>query len=112
MRTKKMGLNKAVLFSLISSLLLISCGSTSSNETSSEKLSAYCIRECVLETGDSEICDARCDCTSKTLSEKLSKDEFSKLVIDITGGGSQDLEDTKSIKEFTVAIKRCKSANY
>lgn len=88
-----------------------SCG-TSNNETPAEKLSAYCIRECVLETGDSSLCDTKCDCASKILSEKLSKDEFSKLVIDITGGDSQDLDETESMKEFSDAVKRCKSAKF
>jgi len=108
MQTKILCVHFLILLVLGGLLIYTSCSSTDTNENSAEKLSAYCIRECVLETGDSEICDTRCGCASKYLSEKLSKGEFSKLVIDITKGDSQDLEETDSEKQFKNAIKHCK----
>ncbi len=105
-----MGIKTLLLHGLILGglFICISCG-ISNNETPEEKLDAYCVRECVLEIGDSSLCDTKCDCASQILSEKLSNDEFSKLVIGITGGNSKEAE---GIKEFKEAIKRCKSTKF
>ncbi len=101
-----------LIFLLFGSILAYTSCGVSSNETPEEKLNAYCVRECVLEFGDSSLCDARCDCASKMLLEKLSNEEYSKLVFDITGGDSRDSGRAESIKEFEEAIKHCKLSKF
>ena len=61
-----------LLLGLIFLILVSSCGKDNS-ENSIEELAAYCIRECVLETSDSEICDEKCKCAANKLSGELSK---------------------------------------
>ncbi len=112
MLTKLPSMHFLILLLLVGSFIYTSCSGDDSNQIPTEKLSAYCIRECVLETGDSSLCDTRCDCASKVLSEKLSKDEFSQLVSTVTGKGLQELTQNENVKEFKVAIKRCKSAKF
>lgn len=104
-------INLLILLVTGSLFVYTSCG-IDSQETQEEKLNAYCVRECVLEVGDSSLCDTRCDCASKILSEKLSNEEYSKLVNDITRGDSQDLKRTESVKEFEEAIKHCKLSKF
>ena len=111
MLTRSPSINLLILFAFGSLFVYTSCG-TGSNENPEEKLDVYCVRECVLEVGDSSLCDTRCDCASKMLSEKLSNEQYSKLVNDLTGGDSQDLKRTESIKEFEEAIKHCKLSKF
>ena len=111
MRTKSPPIHFLILLLLGSLFIYTSCG-IGGSETPQAKLDAYCVRECVLETGDSSLCDTRCNCASKLLSEKLSNDKFSKLVIDITEGDSKGPEETESIKEFKNAIKHCKLSKF
>ena len=89
-----------------------SCSGSNNSETPEARLNAHCIRECVLKTGASEICDTKCKCVSEILSEELSKDRFLNLVSSLTERDSQDSEDAESVKEFKGALKRCKSAEF
>lgn len=111
MLTKSQSIHFQILIVLAGLFIYTSCG-INNQETPEEKLDAYCVRECVLESGDSSLCDTRCVCASKLLSEKLSNDEFSKLVIDITEGDSKGPEGTESIKEFKDAIKHCQLSKF
>lgn len=111
MLTRSPLINLLILLVAGSLFVYTSCG-ISSQETQEEKLDAYCVRECVLEVGDSSLCDTRCDCASKLLSEKLSNEEYSNFVNDITGRDSQDLKRTESVKEFGEAIKHCKLSKF
>lgn len=89
------------------SMQLLSCGGAGDTEGPEEKLSAYCVRQCVLETGDSSICDTRCECASKALSDQLSAEDFESLVTSITGQDQEVFPD--ALKEFGKAFSHCKS---
>lgn len=99
-----------MIVGFVSVLQLMSCGGAGDPEDPGEKLKAYCIRQCVLETGDSSICDTRCECASKTLSEKLSDEEFQNLASSITGDDEQASQD--ALIEFGKAFSHCKSVRF
>jgi|GEM_PF-1272156 len=112
MQTKILSMRFLILLLLGGSFIYTSCSGSNNNETPKARLNAYCVRECVLETGDSEVCDTRCKCASKSLSEKLSADEISKLVSSLPDRKAQASSDSESKKEFKDALKRCKSAKF
>ena len=88
-------------------VLVYSCGQDGDSSDDVENLVSYCIRECVLETGASEICDTRCKCATQKLSSGLSKAEFRDLARNIT----QDQADDRAIRMFKDALNNCKYAS-
>lgn len=97
-----------VIMVMASAAALTACGDLSS-QPPGEKLDTHCVRECVLETGAAEICDTVCKCASTKLSDKLSSDEFQKLVSSVTGSGSEDSEADEYLKEYKNAFSLCNS---
>lgn len=95
---------------VILSLQLLSCGGAADSENPEEKLKSYCVRQCVLETGDSSICDTRCKCAAVTLSDKLSAEELNSLLSSITGKDTQASDN--AMKEFEKAFSHCKSVRF
>ena len=94
---------------LVFTFMLITCRGDRNSQTPGEKLDAYCVRECVLETGGSEVCDTICKCASNKLSAKLSRKEFAKLVSSITESGSGYEGESEYLHEFKNAFGLCKS---
>ncbi|MGB2692873.1 MAG: hypothetical protein WBB48_08585 [Thermodesulfobacteriota bacterium] len=81
-------------------LVVISC---SSGNDPNQELTSYCIRECVIETSASEICDTECKCAAEKLSSEYSKEDFANLVQAIT----QDQAD--SIKKLKNSLESCRN---
>lgn len=98
-----------VIMVMASAAALLGCGSDWNKQSPGEKLDTHCVRECVLETGAAEICDTVCKCVSTKLSDKLSGDEFQKLVSSVTQSGSKDSEADEYLKEYKNAFSLCKS---
>ncbi len=90
---------------LVLLVFVFSCSSQGDSESTIEKLAAYCIRECVIETADSEICDTECKCATHNLSSEYSKEDFANLVQAITQGKSEDLESLKKLKNSLISCK-------
>lgn len=86
-------------------IFVFSCSSQGDSENSIEKLTAYCVRECVVETGDPESCDTGCRCASEKLSSEYSNGDFAALVQAITQGKSESQE---SWQELANSLKSCK----
>jgi hypothetical protein len=82
-----------------------SCSPQGDSNDPFEKLTAYCIRECVIETSDSEICDTQCKCASEKLSNEYSKEEFVNLVQAITQNNTANLD---SVQKLRNALDLCK----
>lgn len=82
-------------------LPFVSCG----KDNPEERLSAYCVRECVIETADPEICDTRCKCAVEKLSSGLTSQEFSHLAARIA---SKDGADAEDLSRFNDAYQSCK----
>ena len=90
--------NMKIIF-LISVLILVSC-SGGNSDPPGEALKAYCIRECVLETADAEICDTRCACAVDRLEASTSAEglrEIERVVTRSnnpdTGGGGESFKE-------------------
>ena len=90
-----------ILSILFLMLIVVSC---SSNKDPMQELTTSCIRDCVMETSDSELCDTACKCAALSLSDNLSKEEFLNLVqsINETNGDNQD-----SLSKLSNALKIC-----
>lgn len=98
--------NLPYVLSLMLLVLSFSCSSQGDSNDPIEKLAAYCIRECVLETSDSEICDTECKCAADKLSQTFSKDKFSKLVNGLT---ETNAVNPDSISELRKAFEICRT---
>lgn len=88
--------------------LVVSCDSSGDSDDSKEHLKSYCIRECVAETADSEICDTRCKCAVEKLASTLSAEDLSELADGIEAeekGGGQELSKLRG------AFQACKEEN-
>lgn len=84
------------------SFLFLSCTRDSGGDPG-ENLRSYCIRECVTETSDAEICDTKCKCAV----EKLANDtggEFGDIAKQIVENGPQAGE---YIQKFGDAYSQC-----
>lgn len=91
---------------LICLLLIVACNSPGDSGGPAEHLNAFCIRECVVETGDSEICDTRCKCAVEKLASALSVKELSELADGITRdreSGNEDIDKLRSAMESCVS---------
>lgn len=80
---------------LIVCLLLVTVSCSSSNDPKQE-LASHCIRECVMETSASEICDTECKCAAEKLSSEYSKEEFVNLVQAINENNAVSTEKLKN----------------
>ncbi len=80
-------------------LLLFTISCTSENSPKSE-LTSYCIRECVLETAASEICDTQCRYAVDKLYDEYSKVDFVNLEQGITQDDKDSLQKLKSSLEL------------
>ncbi|MCK5392492.1 MAG: hypothetical protein KAJ31_08690 [Deltaproteobacteria bacterium] len=94
------------LLGLVVLVFVFSCSSQGDSKSSIEKLAAYCIRECVLETSDSQICDTECKCAAKKLSGEFSKEKFINLVQNITETNG---DDSDAILKLSKALEICKA---
>jgi len=94
----------AVTLCIISSLLLSGSCTRDSNDPG-EELTAYCVRECVIETSDAEICDTRCKCAAEKLAYGISEQEFGKIAGALTGN---DAPDEGYAVKFRTAFESCK----
>jgi hypothetical protein len=83
---------------------MISGGCSPGPDDPREDLTAYCVRECVIETSDSEICDTRCKCAVKYLEEGTSTQELRKIADGIT---KDDDSANEFIVQFRDAFKKC-----
>lgn len=72
------------LFFLI--FLFASCNSADNGGSPEERLNGYCVRQCVMETSDAEICDTRCKCAVEKLASGVSGQELKE----IAGGISEE----------------------
>jgi len=93
------------MISLVLCVFAFSCGQGGDSSDPKERLTAYCIRECVLETADSELCDTKCKCAAINLSEEYSKEDFMNLVRDITQDKTDNVD---SVDKLTNSLKSCK----
>ena len=99
---------KVTIAGLLIFPLLISFGCSSASDKPEDHLNAYCVRECVIETADSEICDTRCNCTVEKLSSGLTNQEFSDLAARITSNDAADAEDLSRFKDAFLSCKPIK----
>ena len=103
---KGMGFNNVFAASLCILPVLLLSGCTRDSNDPGEELAAYCIRECVIETSDAEICDTRCKCAVENLERGTSEQEFRK----IAGGISEsDNPANEYVVKFKNAFDTCKS---
>lgn len=79
--------------------MVLSC---SSDYDPKQSLVSYCIRECVIETSASEICDTECKCAAEKLSSEYSEEDFINLVQAIKQ------EKADSIAKLTNSLQSCK----
>lgn len=89
---------------LVLMFLAGACGQDGDLKNDEYKLTTYCIRQCVLDTSASEICDTKCRCATQKLSSGYSNEEFSNLVQIIT----QAQADVDGIEKFKDALDSCK----
>jgi len=80
-------------------LIVLSC---SSNNDPKQSLASHCIRECVIETSASEICDTVCKCATEKLSSEYSEEDFINLVQAIKE------EKADSIAKLTNSLQSCR----
>ena len=95
--------NMKIIF-LISVLILVSC-SGGNSDSPGEALKAYCIRECVLETADAEICDTRCACAVDRLEASTSAEGLREIQSVVTQSNDPDTE--RGGKLFREAFESC-----
>jgi hypothetical protein len=86
--------------------VLLSWSCSRDRENTVESLNAYCVRECVIDTSDSQICDTRCKCAVEKLAGGMSGEEFLSLVDGIT---KNDAASNEYIEKFKNAFDGCKS---
>ena len=96
---------------LVLFVFAFSCGQQSDSNGPKEKLTAYCIRECVLETADSELCDTECKCAASSLSDEFSKEEFLNLVQNITETNTDNTDNADAIEKLSNTLEICKDRN-
>ena len=95
---------KIKIIFLISALILVSC-SGGNSDSPGEALKAYCIRECVLETADAEICDTRCGCAVDKLEASTSAEGLREIERAVTQ--SNDPDPGGEAKLFKEAFESC-----
>ncbi|MEM7009517.1 MAG: hypothetical protein AAF462_10325 [Thermodesulfobacteriota bacterium] len=85
-----------------------SCGSDGgddSNDDSDQDIVSLCIRECVQQTGASEICDTECKCAAEKLSSEYTDEEIQAHVENIT---QEKIRSAESISILKYALKSCR----
>jgi hypothetical protein len=100
-----MGFKNVFAASLFIFPVLLLSGCTRDSNDPGEGLIAYCVRECVIETSDAEICDTRCKCAAEKLAYGISEQEFGKIAGTLTGN---DAPDEGYAAKFRTAFESCK----
>lgn len=95
---------KIKIIFLISVLIMVSC-SGGNSDSPGEALKAYCIRECVLETADAEICDTRCGCAVDKLAASTSAEGLREIERSVTQSNDPDRGDGGKL--FKEAFESC-----
>ncbi len=93
------------MLGLVLFVFAFSCGQQGDSNDPKEKLTAYCIRECVLETADSELCDTECKCATQNLSGEYSKENFISLVQNIT---ETNTDNAVAVEKLSNTLEICK----
>jgi len=93
------------VFAVLGVLLVCSC---SSQDNSKNELAAYCVRLCVEDTGDPEICDTQCRCAAENLSSKFTDEKFSEFVQNLTQNENEQNEYMEKLKN---SLESCKTAS-
>ncbi|MEW6143617.1 MAG: hypothetical protein AB1598_01220 [Thermodesulfobacteriota bacterium] len=113
MKNSATGIKKGLQFVKIPAITLhivlfwfLSGGCSPGPDDPREDLIAYCVRECVIETSDSEICDTRCKCAVKNLEEETTAQELRKIASGIT---KNDDTTNEFVVKFRDAFKKCTS---
>ncbi len=96
------------MIALVLFVFAFSCGQQGDSSDPKEKLTAYCIRECVLETADSQLCDTECKCAASSLSDEFSKEEFLNLVQNIT---ETNTDNADAVEKLSNTLEICKDRN-
>ncbi len=103
---KSMGFKNVFAASVCVLPVLLFSGCTRDSNDPGEDLIAYCVRVCVIETSDAEICDTRCKCAVESLERGTSEQEFRN----IAGGISKsDNPANEYVVELKDAYDKCKS---
>ncbi len=102
---KGMGFKNVFAASLCIFPVLLFGGCTRDSNDPGEELTAYCIRECVIETSDAEICDTRCKCAVENLERGTSEQEFRKIA---DGISKSDNPANEYVVKFKDAFDTCK----
>ena len=89
---------------LTSVLIVVSCSGGNSSPPG-EALKTYFIRECVLETADAEICDARCACAVDRLEASTSAEGLREIQRIVTQSNNPDPEGGGKLLEE--ALESC-----
>ncbi len=92
-------------FVIMGVLLVFSCGS---QDNSKNELSAYCIRLCVGDTGDPEICDTQCRCAAENLSSQYTNEDFTEFVQNLTQNENEHNEYTEKLRN---SLQSCINMN-
>ena len=93
----------SVIFASMGFFLIISC---STEKNPNVDLVEYCIRQCVIETSDAEICDDQCKCAADKLSSQYSEQDFSALVQNLT---QNEAGDSDSMEKLKNSLEHCKN---
>lgn len=84
--------------------LFASCNSAVTSGNPEERLNAYCVRQCVIETSDAEICDSRCKCAVEKLSSEVSEQELKEIADVISTENDAWKEGLQKLRE---ALQSC-----
>ena len=85
--------------------LIVSCGS---NNSPQEDINEFCIRLCVEETGEPEICDDRCKCAADDLMSKYSDKEITELTLELDQKGP---DYDNSLDKLRKSFNSCANQN-
>lgn len=100
------------MLGFVAAFQLLSCGGAGDDEDPSEKIKAFCIRECVLEHGDSTLCDGWCGCTADKLTKELSEGDIKELLGLHSDKGSKGDQISETAIKYKNAFYYCKSARF
>ena len=102
--TRQLGMGLySVFFGFVGFFLIISC---STEKNPNVDLVDYCIRQCVIDTSDAEICDDQCKCAADKLSSQYSEQDFSALVQNLT---QNEAGDSGSMEKLKNSLEYCKN---
>lgn len=94
------------VFVIMVVLLVFACGS---QDNSKNELSAYCVRLCVEDTDDPEICDTQCMCAAEDLSSQYTDEDFSEFVQNLTQNENEHNEYAEKLRN---SLESCKKVSH